>query len=247
MNALLRLASVETKLFFREKQAVFWTFLFPVLMIWLFGAMFGNQKIEGFSYSDAYIPSWVAVQLLTTSLFTLGTTLTGYRESGVLRRFQATPLRPWVVLMAHIAYGLIVFIMSAAVVFIFGTLAFHLNAPKHLTSTIAAMALSVCALFPFGLLLTSLARNTRTAAAVSSLLLNLMLFLSGATFPLAFMPKFLQGVARALPLYYVIDLLRQTWNVSPITSHMTDVAVLAGLCLVSSVLAARFFRWSSEV
>ncbi len=246
MNALLRLASVETKLFFREKQAVFWTFLFPVLMIWLFGAMFGNQKIEGFSYSDAYVPSWVAVQLLTTSLFTLGTTLTGYRETGVLRRFQATPLRPQVVLAAHIAYGLIVFIMSAIVVFVFGALVFHLNAPKHLTSTIAAMALSVCALFPFGLLLASLARNTRTAAAVSSLVLNLMMFLSGATFPLSIMPKFLQGVARALPLYYVIDLLRQTWNVSPIADHMTDVVVLAGLCVVSGVLAARFFRWSSE-
>ncbi|MHB1628702.1 MAG: ABC transporter permease [Bacilli bacterium] len=246
MNALWRLASVETKLFFREKQAVFWTFLFPILMFWLFGAMFGKQKIEGFSYSDAYIPSWVAVQLLTTSLFTLGTTLTGYRETGVLRRFQATPLRPWVVLAAHIAYGLIVFIMSAIVVIAFGALAFHLNAPKHPASTIAALALSVCAIFPFGLLLASLARNTRTAAAVSSLVLNLMMFLSGATFPLSIMPKFLQGVARALPLYYVIDLLRQTWNVSPIADHMTDVAVLAGLCVISSALAARFFRWSSE-
>ena len=55
MTALARLASMEVKLFFREKQAVFWTFLFPVLMIWLFGVMFGKEKIAGMSYSDAYV------------------------------------------------------------------------------------------------------------------------------------------------------------------------------------------------
>ena len=56
--------------------------------------------------------------------------------------------------------------------------------------------------------MSSLAKNVRAAAAISSLLLNLMLFLSGATFPLQMMPSFIQPVAKVLPLYYVIDLLR---------------------------------------
>ena len=190
MTALGRLTSMEIKLFFREKQAVFWTFLFPILMIWLFGEMFGKTKIAGMSYSDAYIPSWVAVNLLTTTLFTIGTTLTAYRQTGILRRFHATPLRSWVILSSHMAYGLLVFAISAVVVIVFGKLQFQLDMPKHLGGTLLATLLSILALFPFGLFMASFAKNARTAAAISSLLLNLMLFLSGATFPLEMMPSF---------------------------------------------------------
>ncbi|WP_018130844.1 ABC transporter permease [Effusibacillus pohliae] len=246
MTSLARLTAIEIKLFFREKAAVFWTFLFPVMMIWLFGAMFGDKKIGGISYINAYVPSWIAINLLTTAVFTLGTVLTGYRETGVLRRFQATPVRPWMVIGAHVVHGTLIFLISAAVLFLFGLLAYGMQTPKDVGSTILAVALSILAIFPFGLFITSLAKNTRTAAAISSLVLNLMLFLSGATFPLEMMPKFLQTVAKILPLYYVIDLLRQTWNNAPIWENGLDVAVLAGLSVASILLAVRFFRWSSE-
>lgn len=246
MSALMRLAGVETKLFFRERQAVFWTFLFPILMIWMFGEMFGKTQIGGMSYSDAYIPSWVAVNLLTTALFTIGSTLSNYRQMGVLRRLQAAPVRSITVLAAHMAYGLVVFVISACVVIIFGALVFHLHMPKYLGSTLLALLLSILAIVPFGLLLTTFAKNPRTAAAISSVVLNLMLFLSGATFPIQMMPNFLQHVAQFLPLYYVIDLLRQTWNFSPIGHNGTDILYLSILAVVSIVLSARLFRWSPD-
>lgn len=58
MNALGRLTWMEMKLFFREKQAVFWTFLFPVLMIWLFGSMFGNKNCRegGVTVTCTFLP-----------------------------------------------------------------------------------------------------------------------------------------------------------------------------------------------
>lgn len=246
MRSFWTLVKVETKLFFREKQAVFWTFLFPILMIWLFGAMFGNTKISGMSYSDAYVPSWIAVNLLTTSLFTLGTTLAGYRERGILRRYQATPVRSWMIVASHMAYGVVVFLFSAAIMIVFGAVMFHLTAPKHPLSVIATVILSMAALLPFGVFISSMAKGTRTAAAISSLLLNLMLFLSGATFPLPMMPKVLQDVARILPLYYVIDLMRQTWNFSSIAKNGLDVIVLGAMAIVFSGLAAKWFRWSAD-
>lgn len=246
MNGLWQLARAETRLFFRERQAVFWTFLFPLLMIWLFGEIFGSQKVDGLTYSDAYIPSWLAVNLLTTALFTIGSTLTSYRQIGVLRRLQATPLRARTVMTAHMAYGLVVFVMSAVIVVAFGALAFHLQAPKYLWGTILATVLSIVALFPFGLLMTCFARNARTSAAISSVLLNLMLFLSGATFPLSMMPSFLQHVARILPLYYVIDLLRETWSIRPFVRNVSDIVFLCSLSVLSILLSARFFRWSAN-
>lgn len=246
MRGLLRLAGMETKLFFRERQAVVWTFLFPILMIWLFGVMFGSQKVEGRSFSDIYIPSWIAVNLLTTALFTIGTTLASYRQMGVLRRLRATPLRPWIVLGSHISYGLIVFVVSAVVLAVFGFLFFKLSIPKHVVGTLLAILLSILALFPFGLFMANLAKNARTAAAISTFLLNIMIFLSGATFPLQMMPKLLRDVGHALPLYYVIDLVRQTWNFSGFFANRLDLAVLFGMFLIFTALTARFFKWGDE-
>jgi ABC-2 type transport system permease protein len=246
MTAFRRLAVMELRLFFREKQAVFWTFLFPVLMIWLFGVMFGKQKVAGMTFSDAYVPSWIAVNLLTTALYTIGTTLTSYRQTGILRRYQATPLRAWAILGSHTVYGLLVFVISALVIVAFGAFAFQLDMPKYVGSTLAALALSVLALFPFGFFMASIAKNARSAAAISSLLLNIMLFLSGATFPLQMMPAFIRHVAKVLPLYYVIDLVRQTWNFTPIMKNGLDVIVLGGMFVLFTGLAARFFSWSAD-
>ncbi|WNB92306.1 ABC transporter permease [Bacillus sp. NEB1478] len=246
MTALWQLTVLETKMFFRDKLQVFWTFLFPVLMIWLFGSMFNNQEMGGLSFASLYIPSWIGVNIVTTAFFTLGTVLAGYRETGVLRRYQSTPLAPWKILFAHTIQGTVIFSFSAVVLVVFGALMFDLKAPAYLGSTLIALFLSIVSFFPFALFLTSLAKNVGTAAAISSLFLNLMLFLSGATFPLEMMPDVLQYVAKVLPLYYVIELVRATWNTSPIWENMTPVIVLSCISVVSIVLSSKFFRWSGK-
>ncbi|WP_028782448.1 ABC transporter permease [Thalassobacillus devorans] len=246
MIQVMKLASIETKMFFRDRLSVFWTFLFPVAMIWLFGSMFVGNEMNGLSFAQMFVPSWIGVNIVTTSFFTLGTVLAGYRETGVLRRYQSTPLQPWKILAAHTVQGTVIFFISAVLLMVFGMLLYDLTLPAYMGSTIAALLISIAAFFPFALFLTSLAKNTQAAAAISSLFLNLMLFLSGATFPLEFMPTVLQYVAKILPLYYVIIMLRGTWNESPITEYGVEIGILLGIAVISTILASRFFRWSGK-
>ncbi|GAA0316237.1 ABC transporter permease [Bacillus carboniphilus] len=243
MTALYRLTTLETKMFFRDKVSVFWTFLFPVLMIWIFGAMFGDQSVGPYSFSQMYVPSWIGVNIVTTSFFTLGTVLANYRENDILRRYKATPLQPWKILCAHTVQGTVIFAISAILLVGFGMIVFDLELPRYPGSVLLSLVISIAAFFPFALFITSLAKNTQSAAAISSLFLNLMLFLSGATFPLEMMPTVLQYVSKVLPLYYVIDLLRETWNNSTIWENGFNVGILLGICVVSTLLASRFFRW----
>ncbi|SFJ69188.1 ABC-2 type transport system permease protein [Halobacillus dabanensis] len=246
MNTVIKLANIETRMFFRDRLSVFWTFLFPVVMIWLFGSMFSGNMAGPFSFAELFIPSWIGVNIVTTSFFTLGTVLAGYRETGVLRRYQSTPLPPWKILTAHTVQGTVIFIISALLLMIFGMVMYDLEAPLYIGSTLLALLISIVAFFPFALFVTSLAKNTQSAAAISSLFLNLMLFLSGATFPVEMMPTILQYVSKVLPLYYVIQMLRGTWNEAPITEYGLEVGILLGIAVVSIVLASRFFRWSDR-
>ncbi|GEN52754.1 ABC transporter permease [Halobacillus faecis] len=246
MNTVMKLANLETKMFFRDRLSVFWTFLFPVVMIWLFGSMFSGDMAGPFTFAEVFIPSWIGVNIVTTSFFTLGTVLAGYRETGVLRRYQSTPLQPWKILAAHTVQGTVIFIISAILLMVFGMIMYDLQTPMYIGSTLLALFISILAFFPFALFVTSLAKNTQSAAAISSLFLNLMLFLSGATFPMEMMPTILQYVAKVLPLYYVIQLLRGTWNEAPISEFGLEIGILLGIAVVSIVLASRYFRWSDQ-
>ncbi|MYL70410.1 ABC transporter permease [Halobacillus litoralis] len=246
MNTVVKLANLETKMFFRDRLSVFWTFLFPVVMIWLFGSMFSGDMAGPFTFAEVFIPSWIGVNIVTTSFFTLGTVLAGYRETGVLRRYQSTPLQPWKILAAHTIQGTVIFIISALLLMVFGMVMYDLQPPVYIGSTLLALLISILAFFPFALFVTSLAKNTQSAAAISSLFLNLMLFLSGATFPLEMMPTILQYVAKVLPLYYVIQLLRGTWNEAPISDYGLEVGILLGIAVASIVLASRYFKWSEK-
>ena len=245
MHSLWMLSKMELRLFFREKQAVFWTFAYPLTMLGLFGVMFG-QKSFGAQYSDLYVPSWIGVNSLSISLFTIGTVLTSYRERDILKRYQATPASAVTVLGAQFIPGVIILLFSGFLMVLEGKLFFHLSMPKSLGFFLLFLALSVFALFPFGLLLSSLVKNTRTAAALSSVVLNLMLLFSGATFPLTMFPHFLQQVAKILPLYYVIKLLQDAWNQRILSSVTVDVIVLLGIGILCSALSAKFFKWQAE-
>jgi ABC-2 type transport system permease protein len=71
-----------------------------------------------------------------------------------------------------------------------------------------------------------------------------MLFLSGVFFPLDRAPMWLQDVARALPLTYLADGLRQVmvYGVS-LASLWGDLLALVLTIAIGLALAARFFRW----
>ncbi len=55
MNALLRLTVANIKSFTRDRQALFWTLLFPLMFVILFGAIFSggsSQRSIGFADLD---------------------------------------------------------------------------------------------------------------------------------------------------------------------------------------------------
>jgi ABC-2 type transport system permease protein len=71
-----------------------------------------------------------------------------------------------------------------------------------------------------------------------------LMFLSGTFFPIDAMPDALQTVARAMPLTYLGDALRQVMvDGTPFSPLWICAAVLVGWLVVCFGIAARFFRW----
>ena len=63
-NSYLKLTWMQIKLFSREPIALFFTLIFPLLLLLLFGAIFGNEPdplYGGFGYIDAQVPGITAL------------------------------------------------------------------------------------------------------------------------------------------------------------------------------------------
>ncbi len=70
-----------------------------------------------------------------------------------------------------------------------------------------------------------------------------MIFLSGATIPLAIMPGSIKAVSAYLPLTYVVELLQGMWFGEPLGDHLPGILILTGILILGGIISALTFRW----
>jgi ABC-2 type transport system permease protein len=244
MTAAWNMTKTELKLFLRDPMAMFFTLLFPLMMLFLFGSIFGNEPdpdLGGRGSVDVSVPGYLAVIIATNAIMGLPINLATYRAGGVLRRFRATPLRPSVVLGAQVAVGLIFAAVGSALLVVAGRIVFGLHLPEDPAVVVGAVLLSAASIFAFGFILASVLPNARTAQSVAMVVFFPMMFLSGAALPRPLLPETIQDVAQALPLTHVVTLLDDAW--SGAGWNFTAMLVLVGVLAAGVVLSTRLFRW----
>ncbi len=246
MKSLLKMTWMEAKLFLREPVGAFFTLVFPLMMLFLFGSIYGNKPtpmFNGHGTIDISIPAYTAMIIATTGLMAITITMATYRENGVLRRLRTTPVSPLVVLAAQV---IVVFAMTSLGMLLLvaaGKLVYHVRFEGNPFSVLAGFVLSSLSFFGLGFILAGLMPTARTAQVVGMVLLYPMLFLSGAGFPRELLSEGIKKVSTFLPLTYVVNLLRGLWIGDAWSKHWLDVGVLAGMLLLGIVVSLKTFRW----
>jgi ABC-2 type transport system permease protein len=246
MKSLLKLTWMETKLFLREPVGAFFTLAFPLMMLFLFGSIYGNAPVQQFNGQgtvDISVPAYTAMIIATTGLVGLTITMAAYRENGVLRRLRTTPISPLVILVAQVIVLFMMTVLGMVLLIIAGKLVYHLRFEGNALSVLAGFVLCSLSFFAIGFILAGLMPTARTAQVVGMVILYPMLFLSGAGFPRELLPETIKKISTFLPLTYVVTLLRGLWVGDPWSTHLTDVFVLAGILVVGVLISIKTFRW----
>ena len=244
MNSFWKLTWVEFKLNLREPMAMFFTLIFPVMLLVLFGSMYGNEPQEflgGFGQVDLSVPGYIGMIVGTIGMLGLPVTLASYRQQGILRRFQATPLRPIVVLCAQVAVHVLMTALGTALLLVAGSLLFDLRPPVLSLALIPAILLAAFGFFAVGFVMAGVMPTPRTAQVVGMALFYPMLFLSGAAMPRQLMPESIQRIADFLPLTHVVKLLEELWFNG--TWNLTSLLVVSALLVGGLAITRYTFRW----
>lgn len=244
MKVLYRQLEVELKLFLRNRQEVFFTVLFPLLMMSFFGYLNREASVGSVSYAAFLLPGIIGMSVVAAAFLNLSTTLVRQRDDGILKRLRGTPLRGWALLGAKGLTAGTVILFQVLLLTGVGVLFFGVEIAGSVPWFLATLLVGVFAFTGLGLTLASLINNADTASAAAHAIYLPMLFICGAFFPINVMPSLLQHVAEALPLTYFVDALRcAMFEGGCLSDYAKDLPTLLIWMIGCFVVTVKTFRW----
>jgi ABC-2 type transport system permease protein len=254
MHGYAAMTRAELRLFRREPFSVVFVLAFPLMMMLLLAAVFGNDQANaddvengmlvwrGVTPANYYTAASVAVIVAALGLMTLPINLAGYREQGILRRFHASSVPAWILVGAQLTVALVTFVAGTVVMAVVAVLAYDAELPSDVLGVVVALVLGTAAFGAIGLLLATVVRGSRSAQGIGLLLFFSLWLISGTAPPRAVLPAGLRDVGGALPLGHLVNAVQDPWFGSGWAG--SDLAWLAAYAVVAGVPAFWFFRWN---
>jgi len=206
-------------------------------------------KIEGRPYRtiDFILPGQLGFSLLSAGVFGVAFIFFGLRQTLVLKRFFATPIkRQYIVLgeaISRVLFGLI----TAVVILLLGHYLFDFTLVNGWVTFLELIVLSFLGLvvfMGFGFIVSGLAKNENVIPPFANLITLPQFLIGGTFFSTDVFPKWLKTVADVMPLKHLNDAMR---NVAFEGSHLNDcmkqIGILALWGVVVYVIAIKVFRW----
>ena len=248
---LLHQFRYDQRTFWRDPTAVFFTAALPLIFLFIFVSIFGNeatvvegQPVRGATY---YVPAILTLAMVSASLVNLAISLATLRERGVLKRVRSTPLPPWVFMAGRMATSVVVTLLLVLVVTVLGRLVYGVHLP---TGTLPGLALTVvlgtAAFSALGLAMTAAIPTENAAPAVTNAVVLPLYFFSGVFIPIEDLPRGMRLIGDIFPVKHLFEALLTAFN--PATSgagiELDHLAMLALWGVVGLVVAVRTFAWA---
>jgi ABC-2 type transport system permease protein len=247
LRGLWKLTWIELKIFMREPLGAFGTIGIPVLVFIIVGRVVGKSLTPGAlaasSFMTVGLPVLASVLIAISTVLSLITIISIYREGGILKRLRATPLRPQTILTAQVVVKLLLTAATLALMVLAGKRYYPVGVHPPLFAFTIALLISTWSILSIGFLIASIVPTARFAQPIGALIMYPMVGISGLFMPVASMPPGLRAAARVDPLTYTVSLLEGIWRGDAWSAHLGDVAALVVVFAICTALSAKVFRW----
>jgi ABC-2 type transport system permease protein len=246
--------------YFRRGDAVFFTFLFPVLMLTIFSVAFTNLSFGHYpdgskvNSADYYLPAMLAAGILLSGLQNMAIEIAGEKSDGTLKRLAGSPLPVMSYFIGKIGQVLITGALQSVLLILVAGLVFRVPLPTDASSWLTflwvfLLGVSTCAIL--GIALSALPRSGRSATAVIIPITLVLQFISGVYLPFSGLPGWLQAVASVFPLKWLAQGMRSvflpdSFKLAEVggTWDLEGVAIVTAIWLVVGLIVCRLtFRW----
>jgi ABC-2 type transport system permease protein len=240
MNALLHLTAVSLKLNFRNRMAILYGYLFPLIFLVAFWAVYRNDPVP----LALHVGQFLTVTILGSACFGLPTTIVSERERGVWRRYALMPVGRWI-FVASILLARAALLLSAALLQLALALAFGLPIPTHAGDLFAAFCVASAAFLSFGMVIAMLVDNVPAVQALGQCIFLPMLMIGGVAVRMESLPSWAQHISAFFPGRYAVEAMQRA---ATGTGGMRfDVLALALIAAGGAIAATAMFRWDKAL
>ncbi|MBI4021347.1 MAG: ABC transporter permease [Candidatus Aenigmarchaeota archaeon] len=238
----------EMKRFVRARSRIVGNLSMP--FVWLVIMGFGLSSsftLPGvpFSYLEFFAPGIIGMTLLFTSIFA-GISVIWEKQFGFLKEILVAPASRTAIAVGKMAGSVTVAMINGLLLFaialLMGALPLAGLSAAGVAAALVCMALISAFFVSVGLILASRLDNMEGFQMIMSFLVMPTFFLSGAFFPLATAPGWMQALAFVNPLRYGVDGLRGSLLGVAELPLVVDLAVLAGAAVAATLVAGYAFR-----
>ncbi len=206
-----------------------------------------EQKVHQYKTIDFVLPGQLGFSVLASGVFGTAFVFYNLRQTLVLKRFFATPVRRSTIVISEGIARMLFQIIGAIVILSVGYFTFGYTF-CHGWITFAQMLimcmLALLVFLGFGFIVGSVAKSDSAIPAFANLITLPQFLLAGTFFSIDNFPTWLQPICRVLPLTYLTDALRRIafegvgfWEVR------MDILVLLIWGVVVYAVAAKTFKW----
>jgi ABC-type polysaccharide/polyol phosphate export permease len=238
MNALLHLIAVSLKLNFRNRMAILYGYLFPLLFLVGFWAIYRNDSVP----LALHVGQFLTVTILGSACFGLPTTIVSERERGVWRRYVLAPVGRWVFVMGMLL-SRSVLLLTSALLQLALAFAFGLPVPAHPLGLLAAFAATSAAFLAIGMVIAMLVDNVPAVQALGQCIFLPMLMIGGVAVPLQSLPQWAQHISAFFPGRYAVEAMQLSATGSGLAAASFDLLALLLIAAASTIAAIAMFRW----
>lgn len=243
MGLLVHQIRYEQLSFWRNPQAMIFTFLLPVVVVVVFGAAFGGGGKQAFYFGmtgmEYYTPSIAAVSVLGACYGQLAIVLSTRRQSGELKRLRATPLPAWIYFVGLLTHCVLVSLVDVFLVLGVGKL-YGVALPTHWAALVLTLVLGAASFCSLGVAVASFVRSAEAAPALVQFIQFPLVFISGSYFPIH--AGVLNTIAGLLPVKPFNDALMALFRHGG-GYEWRELGVLSLWGALGAVVAVRRFRW----
>lgn len=262
----LRAVKLEILGYFRSPDTLFFTFLFPVVMLGIFGTAFASagevgalpDGSGGVTMAAYYLPGMLASGIFLSGVQNLSVDIATEKYSGWLKRLGGMPISPVSYFIGKVGLVIVTATLQAALLLVFAVVVFQVKLPTDPALWLRfawLFLLGIITMTLVGIALSALPRSAKSATAVVLPISLLLQFISGVYLQFTMLPEWLQNVASAFPLKWLAQGMRsvflpehfelaemnESWDLGLV---VLNLAIWLVVGLVISLLTFRWVRRS---
>jgi ABC-2 type transport system permease protein len=237
---------IEGKLSIRDMNMIIFAIIMPLVILVILGVIYKDKAAfagAGYTFIDQSFGALTTIAICAGGLLGLPIVISDYRERKILKRFKVTPVSQTMILVVHLFIYTIYSILSIITLWIVAGAFWGFRMRGSYFSFFGGWLLVLVSMLSIGILVGGIAKNSKQAGVIASVLYFPMLVFSGATLPYEIMPFAMQKAADIMPLTQGIKILKAASLGQNVENVMVAIAIMAVVAIACIACSIKFFRW----